>query len=73
MTKIQLVAKAVHELGEHFPNAVVLVRWEEGAETHRIFLRHGNWFACQGMAKDFTTGEDREDLAERIADQIREE
>jgi hypothetical protein len=65
-TTIQVLEKALHELGEHFEAVQILATWVEEGETQRAFRGTGNYYARLGMAHDFI----QEDAAVESANQL---
>jgi hypothetical protein len=65
-----LVEKCSTFLGEHFDSVQILASWNEQAMT--LIARHGcgNWYARQGMARDFITADQAQEIATQLADKL---
>jgi hypothetical protein len=49
----QMLLEVSSKLGEHFDSVQILASWNEEAITACSFVGCGNWYARQGMAKEF--------------------
>ena len=65
--KVALVKRVCHELGEHFDAVQILCSYADGTGTEVIGQGAGNWYARQGMAREFC----EKDTAREIAQQIK--
>lgn len=66
----KLCKKSVSDVGEYVDHAVIIVTWQEGGETQRVFDVSGNWYACVGLAHDFLESATHADLADKLAEAI---
>ena len=59
---------AAAALGEHFDAVQIMVSWQESGITRSLNRGCGNWFARQGMAREFITEDQSRTLAREIVD-----
>lgn len=71
--KIDVVKKALHDLGEHFESVQILATFVEEGQTLRSFSGCGNWYARQGMAHEFINQEWRRTLPLKLPKKIKPE
>lgn len=62
----EMISAHAAQLSEHFDAVQILVSypWEGG--TQPLYSGNGNWFARQGMARDFIELEQAEQIAREI-------
>lgn len=63
----KLVKKTAGDLGEHFDAVLILTTWSEDGVTKWAYLGSGNEITQTGMARDFLTNSDQNDLADKLA------
>lgn len=70
--QIELVDRIAAQLGEQFECVQILVSTclENGKGTESVYSGFGNWFARQGMARDFVTKDDASTHAKHLADRL---
>lgn len=49
----KMVDKCATELGEYFDAVQILVTWNEESRTLDLVCGSGNWYARQGLAREF--------------------
>jgi hypothetical protein len=65
-----LVQKCSIFLGEHFDAVQILASWNEQGLTNMTCHGCGNWYARQGMAKDFINTDQAQEIATQLADKL---
>lgn len=57
------IQKVATELGEHFDAVQILVSWNEESSTMMEASGAGNWYARQGMAREFLNKDQAQTIA----------
>jgi len=68
--KIEIVDRAVNQLGEHFEAVQILVSFMSEGNTQMIQRGAGNWYARRGMAHTMIMKDAADENAETIADKL---
>lgn len=68
-----IVAKCLHELGEHFESVQILATRTESGWTQRCFSGTGNFYARLGMAHEFIDEDNAKESAKQIAETLKPE
>jgi hypothetical protein len=66
-----VIARCVHELGEHFSSVQILVSRVVEGQTHCVIKGSGDWYARQGLAHEFLNSSRDDDAMEKLAKQIK--
>lgn len=64
----EFIEKKVAEIHEHCDAVQVLVSWNEEGVTRDLFSGAGNWYARQGMAREFVIRNKAQEFARQIKD-----
>lgn len=62
--------KAAEGLGEHYDAVQILTTWNEDGITKRTYIGAGNVFSRIGMAHDYLTDMEQDDLSGKLANAI---
>lgn len=65
-----LMQETARRLAEHFDAVQILASVETSAGTRYISRGCGNWFARQGMAREFIANEESQNRADALAPKI---
>jgi hypothetical protein len=68
--KAEIVRQHIAALREHFDSVQILCSHTSSIGTEHAFLGAGNWFARQGMAREFLNQSQSETAATELAKQI---
>lgn len=68
----EIVSRLVNQLGEHFEAVQVMVSWNEEGETRCNHNGSGNWYARQGMAREFLQFEEAQIIAREVGKKLEE-
>jgi len=66
----EALEKASQILGEHFECGQILLTFQEGVDTYRVYKGFGNWYARQGMAMEFLHDDEARAIANEISKKI---
>ena len=66
----KLLETSISVLMEHFEAVQILVSRSTPEETQSIFSGRGNWFARQGMAREFITENESRTMANELSETI---
>lgn len=66
----EILSKEAKRLGEIFDHVQILVTWNEEGETKSNACGCGNWYARQGIAKEFIQRDLAQDQAIQIAEHL---
>jgi hypothetical protein len=69
----KLVDDALAVLSEHFDHVQILATWSEPGVTKDCFRGEGNWYARQGMCREFLSRDKAQVVAKEIGDVLNDE
>jgi alcohol dehydrogenase YqhD (iron-dependent ADH family) len=69
----QRMKAAVDALREHFDAVQIVASYQEEGITHAKHKGVGNWYARQGLAREFVYSDVNRDLVDQIAKRSKEE
>lgn len=64
----RMLEDAAAKLGEHFEVVQIMVSWNERGNTYAAKRGCGNWYARQGLAREFINTEMAAENARQLAD-----
>jgi len=66
----KLLKSSISVLMEHFEAVQILVSRSTPEETQSLFIGRGNWFARQGMAREFITEDESRTMANELGETL---
>ena len=63
----KLVGQTAKNIGEHFDSVLILTTWTEDGVTRWAYLGSGNSITWSGMARDYLTNLDQNELADKLS------
>lgn len=67
---LALVDKCARELGEHFEAVQILASFTDRDGSHNFKIGSGNWYARQGMAREFIDTDQAKCVAWELSKQL---
>lgn len=66
----RIIERFLEELGEHCDAVQVMASWNEEGRTYATVVGSGNWYARQGMARQFINTDQAQTNAREISEAI---